>query len=234
MAPVAGGSVDVLALGAVATGWRAWSLWLGPDGRFLLGPVFGGGDPWPPMAPALASCRRSRAHRAPDPSCSCGLHAASEPGLLPTARDGDVSVVGTVSAWGRVIEHEAGYRAEWAYPASLRLVCSRCGRARDLARMVVGPGRGGRGSLVVACRRHVRRPRRDVLPARVVQERLLRIYGADLLPETVARRLPGWRTVAARRLLATGLGRAAVAGLALAAVVAALTSVAVATGRLPA
>jgi hypothetical protein len=227
------GRVDVLAVGGgVAVGWRAWSLRRERDGRLLLGSVFGWGEPWLPATPAAAACPRS--HRAPDPSCTCGLHAASDPGLLPTVLDGDVAVVGTVSLWGRVIEHESGYRAEHAYPSSLRLVCSRCGRARDVARMVVGPRRGRPGRLIVACRRHLRRPHRGVLPARVVQERLLQGYGIDRLPEDAARRVRGWRTVAARRLLGTGLGRAVVAGLALAATLSMLISVAVVTGRLPA
>ena len=36
------------------------------------------------------------------------------------------SVVGTVSMWGRVIEHTRGARSRFAYPARLRLVCGPC------------------------------------------------------------------------------------------------------------
>lgn len=36
-----------------------------------------------------------------------------------------MSVVGTVGLWGRVIEHEHGYRAALAYPLALRLVMRR-------------------------------------------------------------------------------------------------------------
>jgi hypothetical protein len=51
-----------------------------------------------------------------------------------------VSVVGTVSMWGRVIEHDRGWRAGSAYPARLTLVCGQCLRE--------GAGRG-KASLVV-------------------------------------------------------------------------------------
>lgn len=232
MEPEPDGSVDIVAVGAAAVGWRAWSLRRARDGSLVLGPVFGWGGSWRPMVPATASCPRSPTHRAPDPTCSCGLHAASDPGRLPTVRDGEVAVVGTVSLWGRVIEHESGYRAEHAYPSSLRLVCSRCGRAREATHMVVGPARGPTGRLVVACRWHLRRPHRGALPARVVQERLCSTYRVDLLPEAAARGVRGWRTVASRRVLETGLGRAVAAGLALAAALYLLTSIAVLTGRL--
>ena len=40
-------------------------------------------------------------------------------------------VVGVVSLWGTVVEHEGGWRSAVAYPARLRLVCSMCaGRTR--------------------------------------------------------------------------------------------------------
>ena len=37
------------------------------------------------------------------------------------------AVLGKVVLWGKIIEHEEGYRAEWAYPLSLEFgVCWRC------------------------------------------------------------------------------------------------------------
>jgi len=67
-----------------------------------------------------------------------GVHAFK---ALPTINDygydlpevaGDTLVHGTVSLWGRVIEHERGYRAEFAYP---QFICTCTGI--DLARAIV-------------------------------------------------------------------------------------------------
>jgi hypothetical protein len=98
-------------------------------------------------------------------------------------------VVGTASIWGRIIEHERGYRAEFAYPARLRLVCAVC------VELEPGPGdpsvvHAFLGSLFPLCREHARgiqlydgrrtRPT-DVDPSEI-QARLLDAYAVDLLP----------------------------------------------------
>lgn len=198
----------------------------------------GSGNPaFPPRAlkcePLRAEQRGPGRHTAPARDCGCGLHAAKDPRLLPTVRDGPVSVVGTVGLWGRVIEHEHGYRAALAYPLALRLVCSRCGRARDASRMVVGRARRAGDLLAAACRRHLRRPRRGALPGHAVLLDLLSAYGADPLPGRAARELPGWRRLVMRRAFAGALGKAVAVGYALLASVALLTAVAALTGRLP-
>lgn len=227
-------SADVLVVGGgAAWGWRAWTLRYDSRIGFALGPVFHRGALWSPGVPTAAVCGGSSdAHAAPDPACGCGLHAAKGPELLPTVRDAPVAVVGTVDLWGRVIEHERGYRAALAYPRSLRLVCFRCGRAGDAARMVVGPARRG-DVLVAACRRHLRRPRRGVLPGQVVLSGLLRAYGLHPLPDPLARRIPPWRRVVVHRLLVSGVGRAVAVAYGLLAVVMLLAAAAVLTGRLP-
>ena len=72
-------------------------------------------------------CPTSRVDR-PRRHCTCGLYAAASQDYL--ARSGVTrigsSVVGTVSMWGRVIEHTRGARSRFAYPARLRLVCEPC------------------------------------------------------------------------------------------------------------
>ena len=35
-------------------------------------------------------------------------------------------MLGRVALWGRVIEHEHGFRAQYAYPQRLRLICQFC------------------------------------------------------------------------------------------------------------
>lgn len=226
-------SVDVLVVGGgIAQGWRAWSLRRDREVGFVLGPVFRSGPPWRPGVPARAACGR-RSHAAPDRACRCGLHAAKDPSLLPAVRDGAVAVVGTVALWGRVIEHERGYRAALAYPSALRLVCSCCGRAGDASRMVVGPARRRGGSLVAVCRRHLRRPRRGTLPGRAVLLGLLSSYGVEPLSDGLARAIPRWRRLVVRRAFSSALGKALVVGYALLASVALLTTAAVLAGRLP-
>jgi hypothetical protein len=105
--------------------WRAWTLTGRPDGSHLrLRPVAGPRLPWPPMRPARAACKLVKVHRSPELECSCGLHGTR--GVEPLRKTKNPTVLGTTALWGRVIEHELGYRAEYAYPQRLRLVCLLC------------------------------------------------------------------------------------------------------------
>jgi hypothetical protein len=105
--------------------WRAWSLTGRRDGTdLLLRPVAGRSRPWKPLEPAHAACKHARLHGAPNVDCSCGLHATHDLEILRHTRT--PAVVGRVALWGRVIEHELGYRAEFAYPQLVTLVCRFC------------------------------------------------------------------------------------------------------------
>jgi len=88
---------------------------------------------WPRAAPLVAACRCLRVplwpfarprHEAPAADCRCGIHAASI-GMMRTYLPEQlqwtklVPVVGRVSLWGVVHEHERGWRATFAYPESL-------------------------------------------------------------------------------------------------------------------
>jgi hypothetical protein len=58
----------------------------------------------------------ARGHEAPQYDCQCGFYATKE----PDEQWATYSVVyGKVALWGRVIEHERGYRAQYAYPLEL-------------------------------------------------------------------------------------------------------------------
>ena len=60
-------------------------------------------------------------HEPPHWECSCGLYAAKKP------TDAIGNIIGTVAMWGRYVEHERGWRAEYAYPKSVtKLKCSEC------------------------------------------------------------------------------------------------------------
>jgi hypothetical protein len=121
-------------------------------------------------------------HRSPEPGCTCGYYAAKHPARL--ARAGrTASVIGTVSMWGRVIEHTNGWRARHMYPARLRLVCGRC---LWLARLPAVPDRvlGVDDRLIPTCATHAGRVRGvdESLRVEPVQAELLDAYTVELLP----------------------------------------------------
>ncbi|GBC86220.1 hypothetical protein HRbin12_00206 [bacterium HR12] len=169
--------------------WRTWILAGSRDGEDLrLLPLFGDRRPWPPREPMRASCVRRGRHPVPDLTCTCGVYATH--GLAGLRRARDPAVLGTVALWGRVVEHTAGYRAEYGYPQRLRLVCFVCA-------FLAGPGGGERcdvvvrhrgGRLVPLCREHLELARRygyptpRLLDGRAVEQRLLDTYAVDPLP----------------------------------------------------
>ena len=105
--------------------WRAWALTGTPRRHdLLLRPVAGRSRPWRPLEPAEAACKHARLHGAPNVDCSCGLHGTHDADILRRTRM--PAVLGRVALWGRVIEHELGYRAQFGYPQRLSLVCQFC------------------------------------------------------------------------------------------------------------
>jgi hypothetical protein len=184
-------------------GWRRWNLVDGAEAAPVLAPAGSGVDTWPHKRAAEARCgaprllrRGFRPHPSPDFSCTCGIYVSNEldVGERSTPAYPPPPVVGTASVWGRVIEHERGFRAEFAYPARLRLVCALC------VEFEPGPGEPSvthafLGSLFPLCREHSggiqlydgrRTQLTDVDPSEL-QARLLDAYAVDLLPfEVVA------------------------------------------------
>lgn len=104
-------------------------------------------------------------------------------------RTRDPAVAGTVALWGRVVEHEHGYRAEWGYPQRLSLICRLCfwqwGFARSSRPDVVIRHRGG--AMVPLCDVHLELVRRygypvpALLDAVTVERTLLDTYAVDVL-----------------------------------------------------
>lgn len=179
------GWVDGIADAVV--GWRTWSLVDPPDGNGpVLTPVAAGRRPWPAREPAHGTCRLSRRHAAPVFGCLCGLHATRDPERLRRIRD--PAVLGTVALWGRVVEHEHGYRGEIGYPQRLRLACYLClwrhGPGACAPHVVV---RLRWGRLVPLCDEHLALSRRydfpvpQLLSTREVERRLLDRYAVDPL-----------------------------------------------------
>jgi len=81
------------------------------------------GNPYPPErydASCLNGTHSHKDHIVPGPGCTCGVYALKE-------RDAVIDmgqVYGEVYLWGRVIEANGGYRAQYAYPKRL---CVRLG-----------------------------------------------------------------------------------------------------------
>ncbi|MGH2590268.1 MAG: hypothetical protein ACRDGW_05665 [Actinomycetota bacterium] len=178
--------VDGSVLSEALDGWRTWTLAGSRNaGEVRLYPIAGTGKAWPPREPVRAECARRRHHRVPALDCACGIHATHEPDLLRRTRN--PSVLGTVALWGRVAEHQHGYRAEFGYAQRLGLICQLCfwqrGAAASNACDVVVRHRGGR--MVPLCVTHLelsRRygyPTRRILEAHDVERALLDAYGVD-------------------------------------------------------
>jgi hypothetical protein len=178
-------------------GWRVWNLWDPGDGPVLL-PAGSGSDAWPRRRPLEARCtvprvltgRRAR-HEAPEVDCRCGVYASASLDVVARGWPAWPSppVVGRVSLWGRTIAHERGWRARFAYPVRLRLVCIVCAWMRP------GPGNPVvvhefARRLYTLCDEHsggievpdgrTTRPA-DIDPA-TLQTRLLEAYAVELLP----------------------------------------------------
>ena len=187
-------------------GWRAWRLHR-IDGELRIVPTTPR-SAWQPREAIHATCSGSHTreymvynpelakfHRSPVPGCTCGIHAIMDPARL--ARSGrSAAVVGRVAMWGRVIEHTKGYRAEFAYPSRLRLVCSWClwyGRLPAVPDRVFERA----GELRPACEGHATRPAAvgDLLEVGAVQQELLDTYGIEVLPVEAFRPLDEARPV---------------------------------------
>jgi len=187
-------------------GWRVWNLSEDRTGP-LLHPAGAGVDAWQPGrcvearcgVPSLLTGRRNP-HPAPDLRCQCGIHASrslasfepSRPAWPPTP------VIGTVAIWGRIVEHERGWRAQFAYPGRLRLVCAMC------AWFEPGPGlpvvvHAFSGRLYTLCPVHRggielpdgRRTRPTGVDPKALQDRLLDAYAVDVVPVEALRSLFG-------------------------------------------
>lgn len=107
----------------VITGWRAWTA---KDGKLA---ALGQKTIWKPKKQMEAKCKSygsKKEHDAPAFDCECGVWAFKSLEILTAALASykDIRVVGNVALWGRVIETENGWRAQYAYPSELWLLDS--------------------------------------------------------------------------------------------------------------
>jgi hypothetical protein len=111
---------------------RGWRVWKVTSGR-LYSTVFG--TLWPERARLVARCglggRSSPGglrgvHEAPSRGCDCGIYGLKSRAdalyLAQQIAQPVLVAVGRVSLWGRVVETERGYRAQYAYIYDLTLL----------------------------------------------------------------------------------------------------------------
>jgi hypothetical protein len=82
------------------------------------------GKRWSPRQPLAAKCGAGNAHDAhdlPRLDCSCGVYAAKNIEHLRQLGYEGRGIRGEVHLWGTVVEHELGWRAQFAYPKTLFL-----------------------------------------------------------------------------------------------------------------
>jgi len=95
-------------------------------------------SPWPTAQDRAAKCFALRGHEAPYRDCRCGYaayYALPEAPDLPAAQ----AVWGAVVAWGRIIECERGFRAQYARPVAL-LDCENPFDRREKKRVAAAAG----------------------------------------------------------------------------------------------
>jgi hypothetical protein len=113
-------------------GWRCWRVlpmqMLSEGERYRLCAAGTNGFPkvWEPRSAVVAQCASfGSRHEAPHRSHECGIYAyesqAEGEAMFANlwgwnAGPGIIWAFGRVSLWGRVIEHELGWRAQYAYP----------------------------------------------------------------------------------------------------------------------
>jgi hypothetical protein len=112
-------------------GFRRWGAMRGGlysgifvAGRFVPNPALGmiapraAQKPWPADHDRAAKCHALGGHGAPFRDCNCGWAAYyaldEEPEMA-----GHECVWGAIVAWGRIVEHETGFRAQFARPLAL-------------------------------------------------------------------------------------------------------------------
>jgi hypothetical protein len=74
--------------------------------------------PWPANEDHPAKCFALGGHAAPQRDCNCGFAAYYELPAEP-AMPAPEAVWGAIAAWGRIVECEHGFRAQYARPIAL-------------------------------------------------------------------------------------------------------------------
>jgi hypothetical protein len=74
------------------------------------------GTRWNPGEGLAFECKTRGVHDTPQADCTCGVYASKSLDHLRRLGHAEQRITGEVCLWGKVIEHEHGWRAEFAYP----------------------------------------------------------------------------------------------------------------------
>ena len=123
------------------TGYRLWNVGrrspLSPLKEFFLGSVTITGPNWPFSEKSESRCFRYLEHNSPVFDCKCGIHAFSKMEYMKDNWIRKGCIYGKVALWGRLIEHENGFRSQFAYPISIEgFKCFRCGKFFTLKKLL--------------------------------------------------------------------------------------------------
>ena len=102
---------------AAIVGWRRWSVPMFEDAL-----ISTNGTRWIPSEKLQARCAAGNAGCCKGILCTCGIYCYKTRAQVETLENQpteNTHVYGEVYLWGRVVEHEHGYRAQFAYPKSL-------------------------------------------------------------------------------------------------------------------
>lgn len=114
-------------------GWRMWDLNISTRAEGWVLKAISHQHLWPPFQPMRGTCHGKPPEEITDHTCPswehrCGVHAVKDvfqvrkwgsPGNGPRAEY--IRLLGELDMWGRVLEYEEGFRAEWGYPRKLYL-----------------------------------------------------------------------------------------------------------------
>ncbi len=81
------------------------------------------GIEWQPGKAFVAECENQGCHDAPQADCTCGVYATKSFAHLRWAGYAQYGIFGEVRLWGTVVEHEQGWRAQFAYPKQFIIPC---------------------------------------------------------------------------------------------------------------
>ena len=101
--------------------WRAWQVDERPGAATTL--KSGNDAIWTVEGPIVAECKSGAdgepAHDAPQFDCQCGIYCTTTLAALRNAGFQEPDVYGLIAIWGRIEEHDYGYRAQRAYPQAI-------------------------------------------------------------------------------------------------------------------
>jgi len=116
---------------------------------------------WHPGEAFTAECRTQGCHEVPRPDCTCGVYGSKSLDHLRQLGYMQHRIYGEVCLWGTIVEHEGGWRAQFAYPQNfivpLSLVPLGMSRAEEWLAALSGYGcniflDGDEGTVPLWCR----------------------------------------------------------------------------------